>query len=209
MEKKRVSREAIVSLRNSLGVGGQDVLIVFASEPITESHGTKTPSFGYTERTIVKDLLEELQEMKQETKHKMVLIIRPHPREHRGKFDQLRNLSSQGLEVIVNSDRDSDQLIEAADCVCGMSSMFLLESALLGKPIISIQIGLMGESLFVLDRNQSSLSVRDREGLGKMLRKIIIDKKYEQPSLPFIKDPVSRIVAQVEEHFEYKSTLSN
>lgn len=203
MEKKHAPKAEIVSIRNSLGVGKNDVLIVFASEPLTEIHGTKMTSFGFNEQTILKELLFELQEFAQEVQQKTVLVIRPHPRELKGKFDHLKDPASQSLKIIVSSDHEADLLIEAADCICGISSMFLLESVLFGKPIISIQIGLTGRSQFVLDRNNMVKSALNRDQLGKMLRRIVIDKEFKQSSLSFIKDPIAKIIAQVDECFEH------
>lgn len=117
-------------VRSTLGVNEDETLLIYASQPFTElTAETGIPPVAYDEMECLKLLLDAL---KQEQNLK--IWVRPHPRESATKF---RELAIGPL--IVSSEFDRIAAIHASDGVTGMSSNFLLEAALLGQPVLSLQ----------------------------------------------------------------------
>ena len=68
-----------------------------------------------------------------------MLLIRPHPRENGEIYRQFGHAT---VRVKVSGEGNSLELALAADVVAGMNTMFLVESAQLGRPTLSIRLGL-------------------------------------------------------------------
>ena len=195
--RQSADKEQSASVRSAYGVDARACLVVFASEPIAEGWGGRTPYFGYTELSVLAHLVSALDVIAASMQQSIVLVVRPHPREDVAKFKKVGLLVSDKIKVVISSEHSSDDLIQASDIVCGMSSMFLLESVVWRRPTVSIQIGLKGKSLFVLDRSNILKSALDQEQLVQMLSTILLGKEYVPPCLGFIGDPVKNIITLV------------
>lgn len=93
---------------------------------------------------------------------------------------------------------DSFSVMKSADLICGMSSMFLLESIICGKPVLSIEIGLKRENPFVLDRIGSCKSILSEKELLENLVHVYEHKENACP-FEFIRDASKRVLQLVEE----------
>ena len=125
--------------RLELGVEGDRQLLVFASEPQASHFGTSLHHQGhglYTEREVAAGVLRACATVAPEA----MLIIKLHPLEDVHAFDVMAE-AVESLDTKVLRSYPSTRLIAAADVVVGMTSMFLLESALMGVPTISIRPG--------------------------------------------------------------------
>ncbi|HVL68423.1 MAG TPA: hypothetical protein VM364_14265 [Vicinamibacterales bacterium] len=79
------------------------------------------------------------------------LQIRLHPYEDPAAFAvRLREVSHEpGVRVaIADSSQPPHVQVEQADLVCGMTSILLIEAMVLGRPVISVQPGLLRENTF-------------------------------------------------------------
>ncbi len=195
--KPKPGSDKLAEVRSSWRIESDELTVVFASEPMTEIWGSR-PEFGFTELTTIKDLVESLEKVAVNADKKICLIVRPHPREDRVKLEQVVGLSSRIVRMIVTDSYSAEEVICAADLVCGMSSMFLLESAFLDKPTISIQIGLKTESLFVLDRSGVLKSIFEKSGLAQSLKQALIERKCDRVRMPFLTNSIENVIAQVE-----------
>jgi len=136
----------LAALREQIGCPPGRHLIVFASQPCSEI-ATKAgyAVLPYDEREIVQIFCSELKT--HPAADELFLWIRPHPRETPGKFTQ--HASSH---VFAGMAGDSASAQHAAEGVAGMCSVFLLEAALIGKPVLSLQPGETGLSPLPLGR---------------------------------------------------------
>ena len=133
------SAEVRQQVRESIGCGQDDLLLLFASQPFTEiTSETGFRTVPYDEMEVLELFLNSLRETEVGAYAKVWL--RPHPRESSAKFAPFC-----GPQVFISSSFDRIQAIHAADAVTGMSSIFLLEAALLGLPVLSIQPRQVGE----------------------------------------------------------------
>lgn len=180
--------------------------IVFASEPILndyDSNDMRHMYWGYNEITIFEALYKQAAKILPKMAKKVRLIIRPHPREGNEKWNVYKTKYSND-KIVVECDRDTDSfsILKAADLVCGMSSMFLLEAMICGKRIMSIEIGLRRENPFILDKLDICKSILDEAALYRELRNIMISptecEKHET-GFVFIRNAADCAVAVIEE----------
>lgn len=131
-------------IRNKFLTKPGDILVSFASEPFSLS----PENYGYHENKILAALIESLKR-----NLSGCLVVRPHPKENRKLLEELaRSHSCENLRVVVSSDENSVDLIQASDLVCGMISHYLIEGSIFGKPVLSIQIGLNKPDPFILSQ---------------------------------------------------------
>ncbi|MBZ0104036.1 MAG: hypothetical protein K8H84_00245 [Sulfuricella denitrificans] len=126
--------------RKNLSVGPEDWLVLYASQPPSFSdHDEGTHPPWLDRLRTVGELLTALAELSHTRGKRITLLIRPHPREDGEIY---RNLSHGQVSIIVSSEGNSRDLALAADLVAGMNTMFLVESAQLGRPTLSIRLHL-------------------------------------------------------------------
>lgn len=136
----------LAALRAQIGCPPGRHLVVFASQPCSEI-ATKAgyAVLPYDERDIVQIFCSEFKT--HPAADELFLWIRPHPRETPGKFTR-----HASRHVFAGMAGDSAAAQHAAEGVAGMCSVFLLEAALIGKPVLSLQPGETGLSPLPLDR---------------------------------------------------------
>lgn len=124
-------------------------LILFASERYPENPGVPVPSFpDYTETEALEGLIQALIQMtKANRSFRPTLVVKLHPKESLQSFE-LGPLARE-WKVQVAGGVSAWPCILAADLVVGMTSMILLETALIGKAAVSFQPGVEKDSPFV------------------------------------------------------------
>jgi hypothetical protein len=134
------TNERIAQLRKSFGAAPNDMIVLFASECVREME-----RFGYSapfdEFEVLNELVAalargELPDGERIDADRVVLVIRPHPRDHRGKYDKFGDISA--LRVQVRADVAPEGAILAADLVVGMTSSLLFEAVQLGRRVVSL-----------------------------------------------------------------------
>jgi len=199
-EGKHISLEKTRALRESLGIDEEDFLITFASEPVTKDYGKATGYdnyMGYTEKTILKELLDGLDKISPQYNGGISLVIRLHPREDGN--DVLASKRGK-VNIVVDRNTKPSDLIMASDLVCGMSSMFLIESVIIGKPVISILIGLSIENPLILDKRNIVKSCTSKEMLLSQLKSAVIERSLTIGKFDFLENSVNNIIMQMEKH---------
>jgi hypothetical protein len=185
-------------LDEKYGLSKKDFVVVFASEPITCTYGDNAHYWGYTEKTIFSSLAVALEAVARETGRKIAVIIRPHPKENPGGLAEIAADRCKSITWHIDADSHPWTLISRADLVCGMSSMFLIESLIIGKSTCSIQIGLCRNNPFVLDRRGILRSIVDEAELYESLLRIIRDGERQPSAIGVIANPVGRIISELE-----------
>lgn len=103
-------------------------MVVFASEPQAQDHGGR---LGYTETDVLRMVIESLRDLPAR------LVVKLHPRE---TLEQLKRvLGDARIPAQFEMSLTPHQTLAGADTVIGMTSIFLLESALAGRHVLSIQ----------------------------------------------------------------------
>jgi hypothetical protein len=157
--------------RQALGVAEQERLVLFVSQPLREVYGTEdAPGWlGYDEFVVVPPVLAALGRM--EVEHPLRLVLLPHPRESRVRCGNW--LEGYFWASLAPVGANSRELVLAADLVVGMSSMLLMESALLGTATVSVQPGLRNADHLPVSRTGTVPRVEEVETLDDTLRGLL------------------------------------
>jgi len=194
---KRISSKEIREFKNKIGVGHDDLLVTFVSEPIIESYNRLY--WGYDQLTILAYILKCINRIsKIEKRRNFSLLIKLHPRSNRRIIDDfLKGCPAVGFKITVVADTSSALVISASDLVLGMSSMLLLESVLAKKSIISVQIGLKREDPFILSRIGYVKTVLSPRALQVELKRVIIDGANKKLRLPFSRHAADNVLGVI------------
>jgi hypothetical protein len=172
------NEQLIKELRESLGIARDDYAAAFISESISQDYEVKPGQeayWGYDEKSIFMEIAEAMAAISRDESRAMHILIKKHPLEQSDNYQELfAGVNHGGMKALVlESNIDPWGLLLASDLVIGMSSMMLLEAILLGKPALSVQIGLKRENPFILDKRGILTSILDREDLLRSLRTAI------------------------------------
>lgn len=199
----KISNDDIKKCRQDFQCDDNEFLITYASEPISKVYKESDNSkhyWGYTEKTILKDIIHVIKNIKKDTKKNIKIIIRPHPKEEEDNYlDIIKNIKYEGISIIVDKKYNPYILMKASNLIIGMSSMFLIESVVLRNPIISVQIGLKRQNPFILEHKKIIKSILQRKELEKKLREFIICNKLDISFLDLEYGSVNNVIKYMEE----------
>jgi hypothetical protein len=163
-------------IRTQLGVRAGELLVLFASQPLTSLYGTdtfQTKYLGFDEWSVLEDLIKSLEDIKAETDANIHLVIRPHPRETVGPFMDYRSDSYPITVVETGSGRSQ---VMAADLVVGMNTELLIEACYLGCITLSLQPGLRHPDRLPTNHLGFSRAVYNQEDIKPALRELLLDE---------------------------------
>jgi hypothetical protein len=179
--KKRAQLVDIAKIRSKFLQNNQDKKIIsFASEPYEEDYGISP------EIKAMYDIIQVLGDHDD-----AIVVIKIHPRESQNKY-------SKFTQCIVDRETDSIEMIMASDIVISVSSMVLIEAAILGKKIISHQPGEVDGNKFILTRNGVLPFLNNFDGLRSTINRLLNAPEMLY-SFPVDFNAVENIVAFVEE----------
>lgn len=160
-------RDARLAFRERVGVSRKATLVLFASQPIRALYGSR---IGYDEDQVVSLVRDGVENVADWLGHGITLAVRSHPRQDGGAW-----LPEGTAKVSVRRADEGDPLswILAADLVVGMSSALLLQAALLGLRVVSVQPGLIGVDRLPSNRMGMSEGVIDAAGVGQALYRVL------------------------------------
>lgn len=120
------------SVRARLGATDDHLLVVFASEPLSDEQTNPLP---FDELSVLRDILA----ITATGRARVRLIVRPHPREGVLKLNGV--LRGATADTSVDRSVPSRELVAAADVVIGMTTILLIEAAIAGTRAVSYQPG--------------------------------------------------------------------
>ncbi|MDC0038092.1 hypothetical protein OAJ78_00365 [Gammaproteobacteria bacterium] len=142
-----LTREKIASIKLNQGLKADLPTFVFVParverEKWDEFYGS--PAIGYSESTVFAHIVNILQEECKKQNKMVQMVIKPHPADPITHYDQMvRSFASiDSLDLVVVHNIEIPELLSISDCVIGMTSTVLLESAMCGRTTISVQVGL-------------------------------------------------------------------
>jgi hypothetical protein len=159
-----------------LGIGADERMVLFASEPISTMCGTEPsrPLYpGYTEQTVLRDLAQALGQVAKRRTEKIVLVVRPHPLDNPESF---RVSAHPPLRLVVDGRGKGREVVLAADLVTGMTTMLLVEACLLGCIVLSVQPGLRFADALPTNRWGVSRAVYREEDIEPSLVSLLFDE---------------------------------
>jgi len=178
------------TLRQQCGLAEGDWLIIYASQPIPPADRSCE---WFDREAAVEALIAAIESVAQRQGKGALLLIRCHPKEGRLPF---RHRSSERIRIETQVGGDGRPWLLAADAVVGMATMLLVESALLGRPTLSLRLGLDGIDPFPANRSGLVRAVYRREPVAAALESLLLSPPAVQ-TLPALAGNASRNVADL------------
>jgi hypothetical protein len=202
---KTYSQNKLNLLKQKLDIKKDDYVVVFASEPLLITYNNKLsdePYLGYNEITIFKELYLSLLKVVQKSSKKIKLIVKIHPRENIKYYQRIMvDIDNTKIKVVFDMKSNPQELIRISNMVCGMSSMLLIESVLLDKPTVSIQIGLKRKNPFILDQMNLANSILTQNELYNKIESIIINnQKHTKIKMDLINNPIEKVSKYIKDY---------
>ena len=175
-QKRELSKQQKKSFRDSYVIGNKNIIVTFASAPFKRGEYQK---IGYTDIIIIKKLVKALSSIAHKYNRHITLIIKTHPRDERKDSAFPVNSDELIKVMLVRADNATDFILNS-DIVTGMDSIFLVESFLLGKPTLSVQIGLKTEDALITNRMGLTKAILSYDELNVVLKDIIVEKSWHK-----------------------------
>ncbi|MDO8487486.1 MAG: hypothetical protein Q7S45_04280 [Candidatus Curtissbacteria bacterium] len=195
LEKK--SLQKVVNQR----FGDSKVRLLFASEPLFDFFKGKAvldKFLIYNELKITGLLLEIISKISISTRKDIEFIIKLHPKDKRRKYEPIKKqYLSKNLKIKIVRGSNSWEQITQSDAVISISSMLILEAIILKKPVICVQIGLRGDSPFLLVKKGLIKPVVNRLELEKELA-AALNGTLGLSKFDYIRSPIENIVKYIE-----------
>jgi hypothetical protein len=172
------NEQLIKELRESLGIARDDYAAAFISESISQDYEVKPGQeayWGYDEKSIFMEIAEAMAAISRDESRAMHILIKKHPLEQSDNYQELfAGVNHGGMKALFWK-------VTLIRGVCCWPLILLYwnvihdapGSQLLGKPALSVQIGLKRENPFILDKRGILTSILDREDLLRSLRTAI------------------------------------
>ncbi len=142
------------SLRRRLGIDPTTPCVVFFSEPTQESrryspvrtkHAAGDPDepsgLDCQPLDMAKLVLASMEQARR-SNQRVTMMVKPHPAEDPNALHRwVASVKSRRVDVIFCPDADRVELFALGDAFFGLTSISLLEAALTGKPVVSVQVG--------------------------------------------------------------------
>lgn len=156
--------------RKRLGAAPRDFLVVFAAEAF-KAH---FDDLGFDEQTTAAFLIETLEAVAPRSRRAVRLAVKLHPQNRRGEFEA-RAAASKVPASIAGVEVTAPEAIRAADLVVGMTSIFLVQSVLMGVPTLSLQLDAKGPSQLTLTKSGALPFLTDAGKARNLLSKLVLD----------------------------------
>jgi UDP-N-acetylglucosamine 2-epimerase len=204
------------ALRANLGAETDDHLVVFVSQPLAVMYGPNSSCAhnhpGYNEHEVLQRVVSALETISEETSAKIILAVRPHPRERSESF--LAHASPR-IQIKLACEENAHELVISADLVAGMTSALLVEACYLGCVTLSLQPGLrtadvlptnaLGVSRAVYRQGDVLPALREvmlnpvvREAMRQRLTSFQTDGRATQRVLDRVLEMMNRSVAAIQ-----------
>lgn len=176
------------------------IRVLYVSEPYEMIYGGRAravSALGYSEKTVFEELLKSVERVALFCTKPIELVIKLHPKESRGAYDKY--LEQKSTAIRYEQRNNIWEFASEMDIICGMTSMFLLEAYVLGRSIISIQIGGNDTQRFILEELGEMKCVRTAQELDEKIRKYILESPTVNGDF-FVGNACKRILKLVEEY---------
>lgn len=168
-------------VRRQCGANPEEYFITFVSECLK---GDFNLSYGYTEDSIVEVVLNALVKIVGRLGKKIRFIVKQHRQNAEDDFKDVNFNLDPMIDVSMIRDEIAPRpLVLASDLVIGMASILLVESILLGKLTMSVQIDTVRDDLCIATRVGAIPLIRSGEMLDSILKELFFDTQAREKYL--------------------------
>lgn len=133
-----------LAVRDALGAGPDDLLILFVSQPLDDLYGDAKSRIGFNQHEVLELVMRTLMQLPAD--RRPTLAVRRHPRE------RVSPMPATALRIVLDETPNRLDAVLAADLVVGMNSVLLLEASYLGAAVLSLQPELQGDDFLPSNR---------------------------------------------------------
>lgn len=162
-------------IRQSLGLKKEGLLIVFASQPLSQLYGKQY--LGYDEHSVLEEVISSLEKISKKFHKEIALLIRPHPRESMSDYIKYH---SDVIKIIVSAKGNNLEYVMAADLLLGMTTVLLVEACYLQCMVLSLQPGLKQPDTLPSNAWGASIAVYQKEQIMLKLEEYLLDKQKRE-----------------------------
>jgi hypothetical protein len=159
--------------------GGGERTVLYVSQPLSELFGRET--LGFLESDVLAGITSSLAEVADRRRCSLSLLVKRHPREAGTPLSLPASPSSHlAIGAIPDDDHtDRHEWVVGCDLVVGMSSILLMEAALLRRPVVSFQPGLRMADTLPSNAMGWSRAVYDSAELSGVLEAEMFDPQTQ------------------------------
>ena len=175
--KKFVPKDGKESFLRDHDIPLDKKIIMFISENLRESFPKDSKdkcTLGFDEFTVLSDILNSLYQIHNKGLidfSRYLFLIKIHPRGKISKFDSLiGNRKYKFLNVEVRKKIDPLTITYYSDYVLGMFSNMVIEALLMGKKVLRVQTGQIGEDLLKFDEVNCELVIKGENLLNDLIK---------------------------------------
>lgn len=192
--------------RERYGVPGDDLALVFFSDFLEQGYNVDEHGrllLGYNQQTTWQALSRSLDAVNRAAQRRIHLLVKPHLLEDASILQAaMQQTATHGILARLVKGADAHELIAVADIVVGMISTLLFEAALIGKPALSVQIGLLESGYadpLISNELGYTIPIYDELALSGMLRQVVSGQltRAPQPRHPVSFEGATRRVINV------------
>jgi hypothetical protein len=174
---RRCSLETARRLRREIKVSDDTQLVVFVAESLRADFGD---SLGYDEHTMLKFLVDVLSTyLKAGQANSLHVLVKLHPQ---NRMDQFTAELADALfpTTVIAQQYQPVEVLQAADLVVGMSSIFLVHAIMMEKPTVSLQLGSKKPSQLIATRVGAIPFLREEHTAREVLMSLLQDKQKRE-----------------------------
>lgn len=127
-------------VRRQFQIEPGEYVVTFVAEPLAKFYGREV--LGFDEFSVLDEVLRLLGS-RRHSERPVCVWVKLHSKNRRAEFDpRYTRAVACGLPVqIIQDELSPEETLWGSDLVIGMSSLLLAQAALLGRPVISAQVG--------------------------------------------------------------------
>lgn len=161
-----IENDFILSIKKGIGKD-RVALLAFFTECINKIYGN-----GYA-KYLYETIFMEFQKLPQEIK----ILIKLHPREDQSQISFIKEKLSGTEYILVPGEVEAKDVIAVSDLIIAHFSKVLINAAMMGKRILSINLKSDQEKTFLSLEERHLLEIKNPEEITKKVEEIIYDKE--------------------------------
>ncbi len=195
-------------IKTEIGIKEDQKLVLYISQPFSKLFGDSAVNplyLGYDEKSILKDLLQALNEMIFDHDIDISLGIIPHLREEDPWWERF---AGDRVHIFPTDKFDFDSLVMASNIVTGMTSTKLYEAHVLGSKTFSLQMEALPLKRFNMERLGINKNIYTNETLITEIETALVGpNKLSKPTeIEINKSATDQVLNLIIEMLELKNS---
>lgn len=163
-------------MRRSLGIPDACTVVTFAAEALRKDFGA---GLGYDEQSVLAFLGDTLEEISASNPDvKLYFLIKLHPENSPEEFSWTFSKWPALRKSLLGKEVTAIEALAVSDILAGMTSIMLVEAALCGIPVVSLQFNATANSQFMLTERGIIPCASTPEAGSELIRKLLASSAY-------------------------------